>query len=335
MASLTQSAAPYPISNPAPPPRDPHEVINECRRITEGVSELNEQLAALQAAQTRSLNDSNNAPATAELETINTSIMSTYKALIARMKKIKTLPESNSQMNRAQIGLADRSLKDAFQRYKVIESAHQKRIREQIERQYRITRPDASDDEVRAATDDPNAQIFAQALRNSNRRGDGRLVLGAVRERHEAIARIERQMEELAVLFQDMAAAVAQQEPMVQRIEQQAEETHTNVEAGVQHLIPAVKSARAARKKKWICLGLSSKFCTLDLESTGDSVLCISFGLCLTECLHPRSPHTHHHRHRSPHCSQNPQGLLGVIVHWLGCSVGIGGLRQHWFFGGG
>jgi len=54
----------------------------------------------------------------------------------------------------------------------------------------------------------------------------------------------------------DLDAAVVQQEPLVQNIEQKAEETNTHLAAGNAHVGTAVKSARAARKKKWICLGI-------------------------------------------------------------------------------
>ena len=46
----------------------------------------------------------------------------------------------------------------------------------------------------------------------------------------------------------------------MQNIEQRAEETNTHLEAGNVHVDKAVGSARAARKKKWICLGICGEF---------------------------------------------------------------------------
>ena len=93
-----------------------------------------------------------------------------------------------------------------------------------------------------------------------DRRGESRQVLGAVRDRHEAIQKIERQMIELAELFNDMERMVVEQEPMVQAIETSAEETHTNVQQANTELHTATNSARAARKKKWICFWIVGTF---------------------------------------------------------------------------
>lgn len=92
----------------------------------------------------------------------------------------------------------------------------------------------------------------------SNRRGQAQSALRAVQGRHEAIQKIERQMIELAQLFQDVDAAIVEQEAPVQKIEESAEGTHQNVTGGNKHLDGAIDKARAVRRKKWICLGIFS-----------------------------------------------------------------------------
>ncbi len=66
-------------------------------------------------------------------------------------------------------------------------------------------------------------------------------------------------MIELAQLFQDVDAAIVEQEAPVQQIEKQTENTQENVAGGNKHLDGAIVKARSIRKKKWICLGLGSK----------------------------------------------------------------------------
>ena len=94
----------------------------------------------------------------------------------------------------------------------------------------------------------------------SNRRGQAQSALRAVEGRHEAIQKIEKDMIELAQLFQDMEAAVVQQEPAVEIIDQKAEDTQMNISKGNEQLDQAVVKARSARRKKWICLGISSEY---------------------------------------------------------------------------
>ena len=94
----------------------------------------------------------------------------------------------------------------------------------------------------------------------SDRRGQSQSALREVQGRHLAIQKIERQVVELAQLFEDMNALVVQQEPVVERVDQQAEAVHENVDRANTELNGAVKKARAARRKKWYCLGIIGEF---------------------------------------------------------------------------
>lgn len=155
--------------------------------------------------------------------------MTAYRGLGARLKKIKSSPESRSPTAAPQVGRVERRLKKAISEYQRIEAEFRRQMQDQQARQYRIVRPDASEDEVRAAVEDGDGQIFQQALLNSDRRGQAQSALGAVRARHEEIQRIERTMVELAQLFQDLDQIVLEQEPMVQVIEQKGEEIQQNI----------------------------------------------------------------------------------------------------------
>ena len=133
-------------------------------------------------------------------------------------------------------------------------------------------------------------------LMNRDRRGESRQVLGQVRDRHDAIQKIERQMIELAELFNDMERMVVEQEPQVQQIEQGAVETHTNVVKANTELTAANDSARAARRKKWICFWIVGK-CD-SLAGIPDHMLIMR-----------RSPHYHYCRcgHRHSCCCNEEQ----------------------------
>ena len=100
---------------------------------------------------------------------------------------------------------------------------------------------------------------------NRDRRGESRQVLGAVRDRHEAIQKIERQMVELAELFNDMERMVVEQEPMVEQIEHGAEDTQQNLQKGNTELYEAENKARAARRKKWICFWICGKLSSISM----------------------------------------------------------------------
>jgi hypothetical protein len=82
------------------------------------------------------------------------------------VKNIKQDPESGNPRNAPQVGKVDRRLKTTITRSQQLERDFRRKAQEQIERQYRIVRPDASDAEVREAVEDTsNQQVFSQAVR--------------------------------------------------------------------------------------------------------------------------------------------------------------------------
>jgi syntaxin 1B/2/3 len=75
-----------------------------------------------------------------------------------------------------------------------------------------------------------------------------------VKERHQAIQTIERQMVELTQPFRDLDQIVQQQEPLVADIEQKGEEVRDNVTKSNKEIGTAIVSSRARNRKKWWCL---------------------------------------------------------------------------------
>ncbi|KAI0394639.1 t-SNARE [Xylariaceae sp. FL0594] len=151
------------------------------------------------------------------------------------------------------------TIKSQFERelrsYQEEESNFRARYRDQIARQYRIVNPQATEDEVRQATeaDWGNEGVFQTALRTS-RTGQASSVLGAVRARHNELQRIEQTLMELANLFQDLAVLVEQQEVPVAQAEENATKTAQYIDQGNVQVKKGIISARNARKWKWWCL---------------------------------------------------------------------------------
>ncbi|RFU33559.1 hypothetical protein B7463_g2782, partial [Scytalidium lignicola] len=240
---------------------DPNAILNECREIDRGIDEIERSLESLKALQQRSLDDPDSSAQSGtnrQLDALGSETMTMYRNFAGRIKAIKSMPESGSPKNAPQVGKVDRKLKKAINDYQNVESAFRRKLQEQMARQYRIVRPDASEAEVREAVEDTsNTQVFSQALLQSDRRGQSRAALSAVENRHQAIQKIEQQMIELAQLFQDMEALVVQQEAAVEAIDQRGEEVVENLDKGTQEIGHAIVSAKARNKKKWWCLGIS------------------------------------------------------------------------------
>ncbi|KAI9836522.1 MAG: Plasma membrane t-SNARE, secretory vesicle fusion [Sclerophora amabilis] len=256
--------------------KHPNAILNECREIDRGIDSIDKNLERLRSVQQRSLDDpdaSQQSTTNRELDSLSTDTMTLYRNFAARIKNIKSQPESGSPKNAPQVGRIDRRLKTAINQYQNVERDFARKLQAQLERQYRIVRPDASDAEVREAVEDTsNQQIFSQALLQSDRRGQAQSALRQVNARHEAIQKIERQMIELAELFQDMETLVVQQEPAVANIEQKGEEVTQDVSKANEEISGAITKARSRNRKKWWCLlvvGEYSSFVAPGVRSDG------------------------------------------------------------------
>jgi len=240
--------------NTRPSANSGDRILDDCTEIDQAIGDLESRHQAFQALTSRILSDR---AQLGELEASSSDIMSAYRNVAARMKKIKSNPESGSPRNVNQVGRVDRRLKASMTEFQKIESTFRAQMKEQQTRQYRIVNPEATDAEVRQAVEDPNTQVFQQALMNADRRGQSQTTLNAVRQRHAAIQNIEKTMMELGVLFQDLDTLVLQQEVQVNQVEEKSHDIQENVFKANEELDHGIASARAARKKKWICFGIA------------------------------------------------------------------------------
>jgi syntaxin 1B/2/3 len=231
---------------------DPNAILNDCREVDRALDQINSQLDNLERAFKQSISRPD--LPSSEITALSSQVMTEYRALVNRVKNIKSQPESGNPRNAPQVGRVDRRLKSLIQRYQNLEAEFRKDSQAAAERQYRIVRPDATEQEVREACADPDTPIFQQALLSSDRRGQAQSSLRNVKERHDAIQKIERQMVELAELFTDLDAIVVQQEPLVTDIERKGEEVHENVVKANVEIGGAIEKARSRNRKKWWCL---------------------------------------------------------------------------------
>ncbi|KAI9830180.1 MAG: Plasma membrane t-SNARE, secretory vesicle fusion [Phylliscum demangeonii] len=233
-------------------------MLNEIREIDRGIDAIERNLERLRMVQQQSLGDPNSSqdsPINRERDRLSEDTMTLYRNFVIRMRTIKSQPESGNPTNASQVGRVDRRLKGAIQQFQTLDSDYRKKLQQQVERELRIVRPDATESEIREAVEDTsNNQVFTQALLQSDRRGQSQRVLQHVTSRHEAIQKIEVQFVELAQLFQDMEALVVQQEPAVTQIEQKGEQVTEDVGKANVEISGAIQKARSRNRKKWWCL---------------------------------------------------------------------------------
>ena len=142
---------------------DPNAILNECREVDRALDQLDGQLDNLERTFKQVLARPD--MPSGEINNLSSQVMTGYRALVTRVKNIKSKPESGSPRNAPQVGKVDRRLKATINRYQNLESEFRRDSQAAAERQYRIVRPDATEEEVRQAVEDPEAPIFQQAVR--------------------------------------------------------------------------------------------------------------------------------------------------------------------------
>ncbi|SPO27886.1 related to SSO1 - syntaxin-related protein [Ustilago trichophora] len=244
------------------PAGDMNSFFTDISEIQDTIRLIDENVNKISDLHSRSLNNMDEASAQyaeqqlasiqQETSSLTNGVKNRIKLLESQTKRVPAGGDKN--VRNTQIGAVKNRFKETIQRYQQVEQSYRQKYRARAERQFRIVKPDATQQEIKAALDDDqNGQIFSQALLNSNRHGEAKGALREVQERHEDIKRIERTITELAQLFNEMSILVDEQDDALNVIQEQGAQVETDMNQGLQHTNKAVDSARKARKKRWIC----------------------------------------------------------------------------------
>ncbi|KAG5636807.1 hypothetical protein H0H81_006795 [Sphagnurus paluster] len=231
----------------------------EISSLQDTLRTFNDNVARIGDLHSRSLNNMDDSAAQRNASQLDELVEDTSALSATLKRRIKDLerqagPGRDGQIRKQQTALVKSKFVEAIQNYQTVEQQYRTKYKQRMERQFKIVKPDATPEEVRAVVnDEQGGQIFSQALLSSNRYGESKAAYREVQERHEDIKRIEKTLGELAQLFNDMSVLVEQQDETINTIEAQANTVAQDTEAGLGYTEKAVVSARAARKKRWIC----------------------------------------------------------------------------------
>lgn len=241
---------------------------DEISSIQDSIAQFNNNVQRISDLHSRSLNTMDDQAAERNNQQLD-SLVEETSGLSNQLKlRIKNLERTSggrdSNAKKQQAGAVKQRFLEAIQNYQNVERQYRTKYKQRMERQFKIVKPDASPEEVRAVVnDEQGGQIFSQALMSSTSYGASRAAYREVQERHEDIKRIERTLTELAQLFNDMSIIVEQQDEVINAVETTAGGVEKDIEQGLNHADKAVTSARAARKKRWICFIIVLIICAI------------------------------------------------------------------------
>lgn len=238
--------------------------LAEVDAIEQLIRTLNQNISTISDLHSKSLmNETQTSRTSDELDSL---INQTNKLNLNIKNRIKALESSNAglpnnsdaNIRRSQVAKLKKNFMDSILRYQDVERTYQQKYRQRMERQIKIVKPNATQDEINDMIDaDEQSPIFAQSLMQQQRSGQARAVLTEVQNRHDDMKKIEKTIIELQQLFMDMQMLVEQQGEHLNTIVENADTTVAELERGNKHVDSAIKKARATRAKKWGCFFLT------------------------------------------------------------------------------
>ncbi|KAK0199113.1 t-SNARE [Armillaria mellea] len=232
------------------------DFLSEITSLQEAINNLTNNIRYISTLHTRSLNTaSGDETVTRELGIIKEETSKLQNDIRDRIASLANQPGDDMRVN--QTKLIRKRFMDVLQDYRRAEQDFTNRSKQRVGRQFRIVKPDATDDEVKQVIDASasGTQIFSEAVLSSSY-GEARSAYREVQSRQQDLAQMERTMAELAQLFNDMQGIVEQHDDQIKEIEHTAQEVNVNTERGLSLTEDAVRLARSIRKKKWMCFWL-------------------------------------------------------------------------------
>ncbi|CAG8527605.1 13421_t:CDS:2 [Cetraspora pellucida] len=220
------------------------------------IKQVQDNIARIDELHSRSLGTVNEDEATKRnLESLTENTRNILVQTKDKIRKLEALnlglPPNTGDLavRRAQTANLRQRFLETLQKYQNIEYQNRQKYRARMERQYKIVKPQATQEEIDAALEnDESGQFFAQSLLNSTRYGAAKDALREVQERHDDIKKIEKTIAELVNLFQEMQMLVEAQDAPIATVEEHATQVSKDLESGVQQVEKALESAKGARK---------------------------------------------------------------------------------------
>ncbi|KAJ6473313.1 syntaxin-like protein [Mycena vulgaris] len=236
--------------------------LAEASSIQDSIGVFSANVTRISALNTRSLDAlaDDGASIKQELDALISETMALSTDLKNRIKRLQdaVLPgargRQEKEMRQNRVTHVRTKFTEALQTYQQVEQEYRAKSRQRVERQYRIVKPDATQEEITEAISGGGEQVFMQALTSSPRYAQSRSAYNEVQARAQDLKKMEQTLGELAQLFSDMALLVEQQNETLVAIENTAIDVEANAAEGLKETTRAVTIARSLRKKRWICL---------------------------------------------------------------------------------
>jgi len=174
------------------------------------------------------------------MDTVNKEHAARYKGTAQGATESRIRTNMHNSLARKYVNLV--------QAYQDLQKKYKGKYKERVERQYRILKPNATQEEVERSVEDPRSDVFAQQIAGH---AAARNALADIQDRHKDILRLETSINELHQLFLDMSVIVESQGELLDSIEYTVGQTVTNTGSAIEELRKA--NEYKAKKRSYMC----------------------------------------------------------------------------------
>ncbi|KAJ3158508.1 Plasma membrane t-SNARE, secretory vesicle fusion [Geranomyces michiganensis] len=230
------------------------QFLHQAENIQRGIAEISRNTAQLKGLHQKALFDTGAQLASAnEIDRLTSATSTLINRTRTQIKALSSLPVSSR--SDADVHLQNQQslaakLMATAREFSAVQTEARNAYRGQMSRQYAIARPGATREEIENAVDHTDGPVFQQELLSSRVGEQGR-ALRAVQSRHEELVKIEKSINELFELFQEMQALLDTQQIQINTIGEHIDETDKNIDGASKQMTKAIRSAKSRRKLKW------------------------------------------------------------------------------------
>ncbi|XP_056657662.1 syntaxin-3 isoform X4 [Monodelphis domestica] len=184
---------------------------------------------------------------TGEIKKMANNVRNKLKNMERHIEQDEVRSSADLRIRKSQHSVLSRKFVEVMTKYNEAQVDFRERSKGRIQRQLEITGKKTTDEELEEMLESGNPAIFTSGIIDSQ---ISKQALSEIEGRHKDIVRLESSIKELHDMFVDIAMLVENQGAMIDRIENNMDQSVGFVETAVADTKKAVKYQSEARRKK-------------------------------------------------------------------------------------
>ncbi|RGB23885.1 t-SNARE [Rhizophagus diaphanus] len=234
------------------------EFFKEVNAIQEMIRNIKENMSGIEALHKRmvTVTDDESSRMSRQLDLLISETsriagqISNKLAVMEQNNKTLTTGQDQTQMRLTQHATLAKSFIDTMTNYLRMQKENEKKYKERIIRQFRIVKPDVTQQEIDQLLSEESGQIFTSQVLSKTQSEQSRSILTEVQDRQRDILRIEKSINEINKMFGEVTALVLGDDIKAKKISDTTDDIQDNTNQIEQDTTPTIKIAGKIKKMR-------------------------------------------------------------------------------------